>query len=1054
MAAISKISNSLVSGVNENNFGLGYMNIDFSLIRVNVPKEYLPIAKAMSLERRDDAENGPLHQTARILGGLFYQLAPTTPKVIEAFGRRTSEIMEYPGTIPTGTASDGPFREYVGIDAGSIWASVTSGDASISVLLLACMIARKADDPKVAIAIWDEIITVRQAAIVKSAEANGMIDSSVAAAKRRIPREDIAAFDASIRSWLGVADQVMFKSHKKLRLILDNLQMPEEQVGRLKLYDKVINAWTAALQGFESLLAGQPQTVSDTSLLLALSAWHLYPSLIVLTPSVQKVDFGDALIPPSAIITVGLVSRPADDASAGFRWSIVLSHLRYYGDPVQVDVDDNSRISLEELEMIHLGAIFARWGLKVSDTLEAARWICLLHERLKAAIPNEVPTWLLPLNRAASAYVSAKGLGLQLYDASINCGRRRSDRILPQVGGQAHVPFFGLANSHVIRALAVPTTREATILYARSIGTSGDLPPTETFLGYCQYFDHLVATVLTTVIPHERFSNKRDRNDDRLVERVHARWVSFSMRDDSDTVTSSATLVLEHLRRLQLPVDEEIYVLPGDKSALSLSQGDILDNSYWRNAPSLFPGQWKESKCSQSTSTCKCLGPQAWKFNVKTEQLASFSIYEDRNDLKYSPEYWDLDPRPTASEALLCLGELKDTLSFYFRPIHGPIVEPLRRRIQDESRATLNLSDAIEAMSEQKFNSSAIKQYLDGISTDEYGNRISAPMGLGQRCIPPTVQDGLEALSISSELLRQYPSATVPLRITNRSLCGVNWLPKFRSRASRTVESLLSKMTRPMALACLTTLESGGFNISTSHFERAFAISSGSSMYVSRVVLSDPADLVKPWAIKKITGNIGTPAVSIILSPELEGLKVAHASDDYRVLQHQPYDYRRENSFPSMTLTLSLTKWRIPVPTGPVGLIDQDIFLTEAVVSAHEGGKWYGDIDLLTGQETEKIVLDTSISCRCGKPSNRCQTSLTSIDTFEDYLELPETPSVFRARENWAARLAAVCIWKQGKLCRERPVMLVKEAIRCWSCFEQQHLSERDSGSGPVVIID
>jgi hypothetical protein len=173
------------------------------------------------------------------------------------------------------------------------------------------MIARKADDPKVAIAIWDEIIAVRQAAIVKSAEANGIIDSSVAAAKRRIPREDIAAFDASIRSWLGVADQVMLKSHKKLRLILDNLQMPEEQAGRLKLYDKIINAWTAALQGFESLLAGQPQTVSDTSLLLALSAWHLYPSLIVLTASVQKVDFDDALIPASAIITVGLVSRPA-----------------------------------------------------------------------------------------------------------------------------------------------------------------------------------------------------------------------------------------------------------------------------------------------------------------------------------------------------------------------------------------------------------------------------------------------------------------------------------------------------------------------------------------------------------------------------------------------------------------------------------------------------------------------------------------------------------------------------------------------------------------------
>lgn len=92
MSAIAQISNSLLSATNQNTLALLNLNLDFSLIKIDPPKEYESLGTALSQHRRVNAEEGPLHRTARRLGALFEPIIPSIPNLTEAYGQRVSEI--------------------------------------------------------------------------------------------------------------------------------------------------------------------------------------------------------------------------------------------------------------------------------------------------------------------------------------------------------------------------------------------------------------------------------------------------------------------------------------------------------------------------------------------------------------------------------------------------------------------------------------------------------------------------------------------------------------------------------------------------------------------------------------------------------------------------------------------------------------------------------------------------------------------------------------------------------------------------------------------------
>ncbi|KAI9802802.1 MAG: hypothetical protein M1833_001401 [Piccolia ochrophora] len=503
MSSVGRITSSLLSAVSENAFGLANFNFDFSLIKFEAPPEFQAVGSALSTQRRADAEDGPLHKTVRRLGGLFEQITPSTPKLIKAYGLRASEIIQTAGINPQGSAEDGPFQAFVGADGTSIWAAATSGPASLGIHLLSCMLARQFDDVKVATSIWVEIIAERQKEIEAACEANHIVSpSSVMAARQEIRRDDLALLDASARSWLRSADQVKLSEQKKLMLIVKNINVSVS--GGTSTYSKVMGAWRQAMTGLENLLSEMPQEVSDGAILLALSSWHLYPDMVVLSNTTVNVKYDDPILPAGGIVTVGLRATDSSD-EAGIRWSLALSHLRYYGDPVQIHSDtDNSRIDMDQLCLVALGALLFSWHVAPHDTENAALWFRALWKSIGGEDPTQQKTmahrlgWLKILVNASYSVLEPDNEHALML---VSFGRRRGKSFLSELASQCR-PFFGLCNPFITNALAASCDSECGLRYLRGIADFSGLRSDETVIRYIA--EDGCGNELQTVVPKSK----------------------------------------------------------------------------------------------------------------------------------------------------------------------------------------------------------------------------------------------------------------------------------------------------------------------------------------------------------------------------------------------------------------------------------------------------------------------------------------------------------------------------------------------------------------------
>ena len=97
MNSLGQISASAFGFSNTNSLALASAKFDFTLFKVEAPAEYAPFGLSLSSNRREEAEVGPLHRTARRLAALFEQKAPCAPKLTSAYGKRVSELINKPG---------------------------------------------------------------------------------------------------------------------------------------------------------------------------------------------------------------------------------------------------------------------------------------------------------------------------------------------------------------------------------------------------------------------------------------------------------------------------------------------------------------------------------------------------------------------------------------------------------------------------------------------------------------------------------------------------------------------------------------------------------------------------------------------------------------------------------------------------------------------------------------------------------------------------------------------------------------------------------------------
>ncbi|KAL3435919.1 hypothetical protein BDV09DRAFT_184702 [Aspergillus tetrazonus] len=271
---------AVVSGISEATATLVNFNLDFSLFKIEAPKEFSPVGDALSSIRRESAESGVVHTTARKLGALFDPLLPDTPQLIKAYGSRASEIA-IKSKIENRNTNYGVFESQVGVDATSIWASATSGPAAIKVHLLACILARIWESGE-ATAIWDEIVSTQKQMILAKCNEGGSVDMvSWVVAKQQISRKELRDWDASARAWLCVADKIKSVQQSRFWLAIDKFDL--RVINRSSTYDSVIEVWKDTLAGIELLVSGSSQELRSVNILLGLSAWHLYPDMDVLT---------------------------------------------------------------------------------------------------------------------------------------------------------------------------------------------------------------------------------------------------------------------------------------------------------------------------------------------------------------------------------------------------------------------------------------------------------------------------------------------------------------------------------------------------------------------------------------------------------------------------------------------------------------------------------------------------------------------------------------------------------------------------------------------------
>lgn len=464
-----------VAGVNENTLALANFNIDFSLLKVAPPREFLDVGNSLSIGRKQEAEEGHIHQTARRLGIIFEPLLPPTPQLIRRYGTRASQIAQsvtvksqQPGSI---------FSKQAGIDGGSIWAAATSSSGALQVHLLACMLARMWD-PADAVSIWEELLNKRKAEVKETLQRDDNISMaawSEHASLQSISRNQLGEWDGSARAWLRTADR------SPAVLVLQNQldQIVSKQRNRVSdreaLYSSVMETWKIALTGVERLLTGSPQEMQTGELLLGLHAWHLYPDINLLGDPDMLVAFSDPLVSKGGILTIGLIRNTESTLSGGLHWSLPLAHLRYYGDPIKRTgklSGVQTRISLAEFMQTVLGVLMKLWNIDESATEETFRWIRLLHESVSSAMRHAAEAEELPeknnflalLSQAITEFLESKGDQRLLNKRLLNAGRVHGPRTLL---GICTAPYFGLSQTHHLFHLL--KTQEAKIRFIRDL---------------------------------------------------------------------------------------------------------------------------------------------------------------------------------------------------------------------------------------------------------------------------------------------------------------------------------------------------------------------------------------------------------------------------------------------------------------------------------------------------------------------------------------------------------------------------------------------------------
>jgi hypothetical protein len=270
-----------------------------------------------------------------------------------------------------------------------------------------------------------------------------------------------------------------------------------------------------------------------------------------------------------------------------------------------------------------------------------------------------------------------------------------------------------------------------------------------------------------------------------------------------------------------------------------------------------------------------------------------------------------------------------------------------------------------------------------------------------------------------------------------------------RWRARKALSTDVQPLSLSQAFAALCMLESGSLDIDPEDLQRVFAISSGESLYIAAPLLCDPGTEHPPYAIRRVIGNVGRPGITLMIppaSPEVRNADPEH----WNLVNHNEFDGKLEDGFQSTSLHVRFTGFVLAVDVGRHGSQFREVSFAEAVISVLDSGNWVADIDVLESLGSGSLMrIQKSRECKSGGVESMPAFDSVAIENWDEILDPPTEPAVFKTRGNWQARLAAVsiCISLQHRV-------LLFQNHRCWSCADKAARGEDYlEAPNPVFIL-
>ncbi|KAL4743798.1 hypothetical protein BDV11DRAFT_201663 [Aspergillus similis] len=951
---------AVVSGINEATATLVNFNLDFSLFKIEAPKEFSPVGDALSSIRRESAESGVVHTTARKLGALFDPLLPDTPQLIKAYGSRASEIA-IKSKIENRNTNYGVFESQVGVDATSIWASATSGPAAIKVHLLACILARIWESGE-ATAIWDEIVSIQKQLILAKCNEGGSVDMvSWVVAKQQISRKELRDWDASARA--GYA----------FWLAIDKFDL------------RVINR-SRRPAGVELLVSGSSQELRSVNVLLGLSAWHLYPDMDVLTLKQPMVRQDDDLVP--GILTVGLSRTNAND-DAGIQWSLPLAHLRYYGNPVQrtrLARVEGSRLTLVQFRQVVLGCVLGGWGVEPRQTASALKWIIELDEEIKAAILEHFRTtsainlhrsWLSILAEAAHEHLYADDLDRRVYSRLLNLGRRKTGLI-----GKPDRPFFGLSEPKIF--VQLPPDVEGRIHCLRTIAQTTAFEPADIVIRYRP--EPFASFEYATTLPRPKRSLE-DMEDD-IHSLSHTRWVRMA----SERFIHRQLIENNEGRYYYNPNKAGSQMLPREK--VQPLDCEIIRNF---NLAGETAFQWDSAGGAGRSNN--------FKFWLGDENEAALFYAQDT-----------ISPPELAPFQLSQLVQLFKTA----KPQPSSLLIALDKGLQQMGkpyltslRAVATMVDLYKILPGATIDIKVVENQLSSTNWDRMpaGESAEAP-------IIPEQESEFEAQLSMADFANTFVDMdddfTETLEVVDMRHIGLQV-------GSLLIPFI---MTREEAFACIILFESGQYDIPPFKLTSVMAISSNDSLFIAAPMLCSPAEEPHMHEIHHVTGNIGRGGMALLIPPAAPRIREStvdtwnvcnHDSWDGKYVDYFDstslhLSYTGYN-IPLDVGTRGAQDWEIYMLESVVSVHERGEWVADLdVLETLQSSLLFRIPD---GHEqsslSEKHICKHDHD-RKERESSSDPSRLVALQNWAEYLTRPELPSIVVASSNWQAQLAATAI--------------------------------------------